>query len=225
MRPLARIRATDLRSREFGAAFGAAGVNGEVARHSAQRAPRRGLGGFSGHGHVQIGPSVGPSSRQMGMGQHLAVVGELPRDAAEGPRLEQLAACPVQSVRDRRSYKVARRFQCHLAFSGSSRATIELQFPNPIVGEIMSPKGSWRPHARRPSRPSRRSNDPYFGAIRFKPVLRTWLARRRHPRYTTDVAPCESNADHWITAPSPCWVIDACTRGSSDKAITLVMVI
>jgi hypothetical protein len=89
----------------------------------------------------------------------------------------------------------------------------------------MSPKGSWRPHARRPSRPSRPSNDPYFGAIRFKPVLRTWLARRRHPRYTTDVAPRESNADHWITAPSPCWVIDACIRGSSDKAITHMMVI
>ena len=96
---------------------------------------------------------------------------------------------------------------------------------NPIVGEIMSPKGSWRPHARRPSRSSRPSNDPYFGAIRFKPVLRTWLARRRHPRYTTDVAPRESNADHWITAPSPCWVIDACIRGSSDKAITHIMVI
>ena len=52
--------------------------------------PRRRLGGFSWHGHVQIGPWVGPSSRQIGMGQHLAVVGEQPRDVAEGPRLQQL---------------------------------------------------------------------------------------------------------------------------------------
>jgi hypothetical protein len=204
----------------------------------------------------------------------LAVVGEQPRDAAAGPRLEQLdpqlraidrvgvlptlqsvpgtpipnspyceapstsatrrcealrvvrvAACSVHWVRDRSSYNVARRFQCPLAFSGSSRATIELQLPNPAIGEITSLKGSWRPHARRPSRPSRRFNDPYFGAIRFEPVLRTWLARRRHPRYTTDVAPRESNADHWITAPSPCWVMDACIRGLSVKAITHMMVI
>src|SRR5271163_1233952 len=185
MRPLARIRATDLRSREFGVAFGAAGVNGKVARHSTQRAPRRRLGGFSGYGHVQIGPWVGPS---IGMGQHLAVVGEQPRDVADGPRLEQLelqlraigrvgvlltlrsvpgtpipnplfakhhnkrdqedaarrvvqvAACPVHPVRDRRSYNVARRSQCPLAFSGSSPATVELQLPNPIVGEITSLK-------------------------------------------------------------------------------------
>ena len=65
-------------------------MNGEVARQSTQRTPRRRLGGFSGHGHVQIGPWVGPSSRQIGMGQHLAVVGEQPRDVADGPRLEQL---------------------------------------------------------------------------------------------------------------------------------------
>jgi hypothetical protein len=229
MRPLTRIRATDLRSREFGAAFGAAGVNGEVVRHSAQRAPRRRLGGFSGHQHVQIGPWVGPSSVQIGMGQHLAVVGEQPRDSAEGPRLERLdpqlraidrvgvlptlqsvpgtpipnspyceapstsatrrcealravrvAACPVHSVRDRRSYNVARRFQCPLAFSGSSRATIELQLPNPTIGEITSLKGSWPPHARRPSRSSRRSNDFASDPLRTGPPKRS---SRRPPPY------------------------------------------
>jgi hypothetical protein len=67
----------------------------------------------------------------------------------EALRVVRVAACPVHSVRDRRSYDVARRILCPLAFGGSSRATIEVQLPNPTIGEITSLKGSWRPHARK----------------------------------------------------------------------------
>src|SRR5271168_2261896 len=89
MRPLARIRATDLQSREFVAAYGTAGVNGEVVRLSAPRAPSQQPWRLFRTWARADRPRVGPSCIQIGMGQHLAV-GEQPRDVADGPRLEQL---------------------------------------------------------------------------------------------------------------------------------------
>jgi hypothetical protein len=59
-------------------------------------------------------------------------------------------------------------------------------------------KGALRRHARRPCRPSRRSNHPTSVVLRVRSASNrsterasriqrhTWLARRRHPRYTTE---------------------------------------
>src|SRR3954466_6406816 len=100
---LGPIAAVDLlqESDEVRASFGSAGLNNELATRPVEHPEQRHFGALARRWDAQIGPSLRPDVRQIGMGDHCGLVAAQKRDVARlGLGLEQLAAQarPVHGV-------------------------------------------------------------------------------------------------------------------------------